>query len=69
MNKQRINSSPAIIALQMCSGFNPDDNIAALKQALAELPSTRPLLVCLPEAFLVEIENGSEQEKNPIERG
>ena len=53
MNKQHINSSPAIIALQMCSGLNPDDNIALLKQALAALPNTRPLLVCLPEAFLV----------------
>lgn len=53
MNKQGINSAPAIIALQMCSGLNPDDNIAKLKQALQTLPTARPLLVCLPEAFLV----------------
>lgn len=51
MNKQGINSAPAIIALQMCSGLNPDDNIAKLKQALQTLPTARPLLVCLPEAF------------------
>ena len=53
MNKQGINSAPKIIALQMCSGLNPDENIAKLKQALQNLPTARPLLVCLPEAFLV----------------
>ena len=47
-----------IFALQMCSGLNADDNIAELKKALNTLPATRPLLVCLPEAFLVFSKSG-----------
>ena len=42
----------------MCSGLNADDNIAELKKALNTLPATRPLLVCLPEAFLVFSKSG-----------
>ncbi|MBQ4799482.1 carbon-nitrogen hydrolase family protein [Pseudoalteromonas sp. MMG006] len=53
MNNTEILGTPTIVALQMCSVQNPDDNIASLKQALKTLPATRPLLVCLPEAFLV----------------
>ena len=44
----------------MCSGLSPDDNIASLKRALKTLPATRPLLVCLPEAFLVFSKSGND---------
>lgn len=60
MNKTEILSTPTIVALQMCSGLNPDDNIASLKRALKTLPATRPLLVCLPEAFLVFSKSGND---------
>ncbi|KTF14110.1 carbon-nitrogen hydrolase family protein [Pseudoalteromonas sp. H105] len=42
-----------IIALQMCSGINAQQNLAQLAQQLSCLPSARPLLVCLPESFLI----------------
>jgi nitrilase len=42
-----------IVALQMCSCTDPTANMQALAQALTTLPAMRPLLVCLPEAFLV----------------
>ena len=51
-------NQPTIVALQMCSGLNADHNMAVLKQALKTLPETRPLLVCLPEAFLVFSRSG-----------
>jgi len=51
-------SNHNILALQMCSGLNADDNIAELKKALNTLPASRPLLVCLPEAFLVFSKSG-----------
>ena len=60
MNKTEILSTPTIVALQMCSGLSPDDNIASLKRALKTLPATRPLLVCLPEAFLVFSKSGND---------
>ena len=60
MNKTEILSKPTIVALQMCSGLSPDDNIASLKRALKTLPATRPLLVCLPEAFLVFSKSGND---------
>ncbi len=47
-----------IIALQMCSGINPDENMATLGEALNKLPAARPVLVCLPEAFLVFSKSG-----------
>jgi deaminated glutathione amidase len=52
--------APNIIALQMCSGVCAEQNIQALKQVLATLPATRPLLVCLPEAFLVFSKSGAD---------
>ena len=60
MNKTANISTPTIVALQMCSGLNPDDNLASLKRALKTLPTTRPLLVCLPEAFLVFSKSGND---------
>ncbi|MDN3475601.1 MULTISPECIES: carbon-nitrogen hydrolase family protein [Pseudoalteromonas] len=60
MNKTEILSTPTIVALQMCSGLSPDDNIASLKRALKTLPAKRPLLVCLPEAFLVFSKTGND---------
>ncbi|KDC52220.1 carbon-nitrogen hydrolase family protein [Pseudoalteromonas fuliginea] len=60
MNKTEILSTPTIVALQMCSGLSPDNNIASLKRALKTLPATRPLLVCLPEAFLVFSKSGND---------
>ncbi|MEH6730948.1 MAG: carbon-nitrogen hydrolase family protein [Pseudoalteromonas sp.] len=60
MNKTASISTPTIVALQMCSGLSPDDNIASLKRALKTLPATRPLLVCLPEAFLVFSKTGND---------
>lgn len=54
-------SSPGhIIALQMCSGINAQNNLAQLEQQLCSLPSTRPLLVCLPESFLVFAKSGDD---------
>jgi len=47
MNKTEILSTPTIVAVQMCSGLSPDDNIASLKSALKTLPAPRPLLACL----------------------
>lgn len=44
---------PHIVALQMCSSTSPSQNIAWLNEQLTNLPQTRPLLVCLPESFLV----------------
>ncbi|WP_372763092.1 carbon-nitrogen hydrolase family protein [Pseudoalteromonas sp.] len=53
------NSAPNIVALQMCSGVSAEENMQALTQALHTLPTARPLLVCLPEAFLVFSNNGA----------
>ncbi|MGB1291399.1 MAG: carbon-nitrogen hydrolase family protein [Pseudoalteromonas sp.] len=53
-------SSGHIIALQMCSGINAQENLAQLEQQLCSLPSTRPLLVCLPESFLVFAKSGAD---------
>lgn len=60
MNKTASISTPTIVALQMCSGLSPDENITSLKRALKTLPATRPLLVCLPEAFLVFSKSGND---------
>ncbi|MBH0060092.1 carbon-nitrogen hydrolase family protein [Pseudoalteromonas sp. NZS71] len=60
MNKTANISTPTIVALQMCSGLSPDDNLASLKRVLKTLPTTRPLLVCLPEAFLVFSKSGND---------
>lgn len=49
-----------IVALQMRSGVCAEQNMQALKQALRTLPKARPLLVCLPEAFLVFSNHGAE---------
>ena len=49
-----------IVALQMCSGLSADANIEQLKQQLRQLPVTRPLLVCLPESFLVFSKSGQQ---------
>ncbi|MBQ4832669.1 carbon-nitrogen hydrolase family protein [Pseudoalteromonas sp. MMG010] len=54
------NINSAVIALQMCSGISPEQNMAQLKALLAHLPSKRPLLVCLPEAFLVFAKSGED---------
>lgn len=51
---------PTIIALQMCSGVDPEQNIQTLVNQLQQLPTTRPLLVCLPEAFLVFSKSGND---------
>lgn len=53
-------SNAQIVALQMCSGTNPEQNMQTLTQALNELPVTRPILVCLPEAFLVFSKSGQD---------
>ena len=45
--------SGQVLALQMCSGINAEQNMASLRLSLQQLPKTRPLLVCLPEAFLI----------------
>lgn len=60
MNTECVNTAPMIIALQMCSGLNPDENIAKLNHVVSELPTVRPLLVCLPEAFLVFSKHASD---------
>ena len=60
MSKTSSVVAPTIIALQMCSKLNADENIEELKLALQTLPTTRPLLVCLPEAFLVFSKSGSD---------
>ena len=49
-----------IVALQMCSGVCADANIEQLNQQLQQLPTTRPLLVCLPESFLVFSKSGQQ---------
>lgn len=49
-----------IVALQMCSGLCADANIEQLNQLLQQLPTTRPLLVCLPESFLVFSKSGQQ---------
>ncbi|WP_425469283.1 carbon-nitrogen hydrolase family protein [Pseudoalteromonas neustonica] len=51
---------PMIVAMQMCSGVCADENINQLKQLLLKLPKTRPLLVCLPESFLVFGKSGQD---------
>lgn len=51
---------PTIIALQMCSGVDPEQNIQTLVNQLQQLPTTRPLLVSLPEAFLVFSKSGND---------
>lgn len=51
---------PTIIALQMCSGGDPEQNMQTLVNQLQQLPTTRPLLVCLPEAFLVFSKSGND---------
>jgi len=53
-----IEHSPSIVALQMCSGLNADDNMRDLVSSLNTLPTARPMLVCLPEAFLVFSKSG-----------
>lgn len=45
--------SGQVLALQMCSGINAEQNMASLRLSLQQLPKMRPLLVCLPEAFLI----------------
>lgn len=45
--------SPNVVALQMCSSTNPLQNLIWLGEQLINLPAVRPLLVCLPESFLV----------------
>ncbi|OUS70510.1 amidohydrolase [Pseudoalteromonas sp. A601] len=52
--------SGTIIAVQMCSGINPEQNLQQLEQQLSQLPSTRPLLVCLPESFLIFAKHGKD---------
>ncbi|BDF95502.1 carbon-nitrogen hydrolase family protein [Pseudoalteromonas sp. KAN5] len=49
-----------IVALQMCSGLSADANIEQFTQQLQQLPATRPLLVCLPESFLVFSKSGQQ---------
>ncbi|CAM3892464.1 MULTISPECIES: carbon-nitrogen hydrolase family protein [Pseudoalteromonas] len=49
-----------IVALQMCSGLSADANIEQFTQQLQQLPVTRPLLVCLPESFLVFSKSGQQ---------
>lgn len=49
-----------IVALQMCSGLCADGNMNQLRQQLTTLPAIRPLLVCLPESFLVFANSGHE---------
>ncbi len=46
-------NTPHIVALQMCSSTSPSQNLVWLNEQLTNLPATRPLLVCLPESFLV----------------
>ncbi len=41
-----------IVAMQMCSGRDPNANLASLAEELEHLPEQRPLLVCLPESWL-----------------
>ncbi len=48
-----LNTQPQVVAVQMCSGMNAEQNMAFLADTLAQLPTTRPLLVCLPESFLI----------------
>lgn len=52
--------SGTIIAVQMCSGINPEKNLQQLEQQLSQLPGTRPLLVCLPESFLIFAKHGKD---------
>ncbi|WP_105174951.1 carbon-nitrogen hydrolase family protein [Pseudoalteromonas sp. T1lg122] len=49
----KANPHPQVVAVQMCSSMNAEQNLAFLAQTLSTLPSTRPLLVCLPESFLI----------------
>lgn len=58
MNNTESLKTPTIVAVQMCSTLNADENMASLKCVLKTLPATRPLLVCLPEAFLVFSKSG-----------
>lgn len=57
---QKSHTPGHIIALQMCSGINAQQNLAQLEQQLSCLPSGRPLLVCLPESFLVFAKSGDD---------
>jgi nitrilase len=50
--------TPIIIVLQMRFGLGVDQNIIELKCALQALLETRPMLVCLSEAFLVLSKSG-----------
>ncbi|MFY8327071.1 carbon-nitrogen hydrolase family protein [Pseudoalteromonas sp. ZZD1] len=52
--------SGTIIAVQMCSGINPEQNLQQLEQQLSQLPNTRPLLACLPESFLIFAKHGKD---------
>lgn len=45
------NTSPNIVAIQMTSSPNVEDNLLFVEQQLQTLPSQRPCLVVLPECF------------------
>lgn len=47
-----------LVAIQCCSGYSPEQNLAWFESQLAELPASRPMLVALPECFAAF---GSEQ--------
>ena len=49
----KANPHPQVVAVQMCSSMNTEQNLAFLADTLNQLPATRPLLVCLPESFLI----------------
>ncbi|WP_404341243.1 carbon-nitrogen hydrolase family protein [Pseudoalteromonas mariniglutinosa] len=49
----KVNNMAQVVALQMCSVSNAEQNMAFLASSLEHLPATRPLLVCLPESFLI----------------
>ncbi|MCQ8879143.1 carbon-nitrogen hydrolase family protein [Pseudoalteromonas shioyasakiensis] len=53
-------SSGTIVALQMCSGIDANQNLQQLEQQLHQLPTTRPMLVCLPESFLIFAKHGKD---------
>lgn len=53
-------SSDTIIVIQMCSGISVQQNLIQLEQQLSQLPHERPLLVCLPESFLVFAKHGQD---------
>lgn len=47
-----VNPKPHVVAIQMCSTMDAEQNLAFLRTQFQNLPAIRPLLVCLPESFL-----------------